>query len=277
MDKTLQPSYIYLPANRQPGKKIPIVVFLHTWSTDLEQRFPQLEEEIAKRGWILLEPNFRGRNDHAQACGSVFAQRDILDALSWAKKNYEIDEGQIYLTGFSGGGYLTMLMVMRYPKSWTAASAWCGISDLLKWYEYHKKGYYGELMRKCFGGPPDRKKIVAEYRMRSPIKYFSRPLQIPLDIEAGRNDTIVPPQQSIDAFNALAVSASYPITTPKQVDTASLFDSSIQQQMTDPILGRRIYLRRQEGKCRIIIFDGGHEWIPAAAMKWFDENGRSKY
>jgi len=36
-------------------------------------------------------------------------------------------------------------------------------------------------------------------------------------------------------------------------------------------------LRRQEGKCRIIIFNGEHEWVSAAAMKWFDENGESKY
>jgi hypothetical protein len=44
-----------------------------------------------------------------------------------------------------------------------------------------------------------------------------------------------------------------------------------------PILGKKAYLKRQEGKCRIIIFDGEHEWTPSAAMKWFDENGRLKY
>jgi predicted peptidase len=277
VDKTEQPSYLYLPTTMQAGKKRPLVVLLHTWSNDLEQRFKELEDQVAARGWLLLEPNFRGRNDHPEACGSMLAQHDILDAVTWMKQHYSIDKKRIYLVGFSGGGYLTMLMAALYPENWAAASAWCGISDLTQWYDFHKKDRYGEMMRSCFGGAPDQNdSIGAQFRNRSPITYLSKTTPVPLDIVAGRSDTIVPAIHSIRAFNSLMQAGRYPLLSKEDIDKISGPDSASSQSkrnqfLADPILGRRIFLHRQEGNYRITIFDGIHEWIPAAAMQWFDQ------
>jgi hypothetical protein len=76
----------------------------------------------------------------------------------------------------------------------------------------------------------------------------------------------VPPQQSIDALVHTGYQRAILSLTKNKLILFSIFDSSIEQQMT-PILGKRAYLKRQEGKCRIIIFDGEHEWTPSAAMK----------
>lgn len=276
IDGTAQPSYIYLPATMQAGRKIPLVVLLHTWSNNLEQRFKPLEEQVANRGWLLLEPDFRGRNDHPEACGSILAQQDILDAVASVKKNYSIDKNRIYLVGFSGGGYLTMLMTALYPKNWAAASAWCGISDLTQWYDFHKSDQYGEMMRNCFGGAPGQSDSIGlQFRNRSPITWLSKSTPVPLDIAAGRSDSIVPAGHSIRAFNMLAQASGFPVISKEEIDKIMGPDTSDIQSMgnqifTDSILGRRIFLRRQEGKYRITIFEGIHEWMPAAAMQWLD-------
>jgi len=54
----------------------------------------------------------------------------VFDAVAWMKKNYNIDDKRIYLTGSSGGGHMTLQMVGNHPELWAAASAWVGISDL---------------------------------------------------------------------------------------------------------------------------------------------------
>ena len=111
-DQTKQPSYVLLPDNFDPdGKPIPLLVSLHSWSGDLEQRNEPLERLANERGWICLFPNFRGRNDHPEACGSEIAQQDILDVIEWVKSKYPIDGSRIYLSGNSGGGHMTMMMV----------------------------------------------------------------------------------------------------------------------------------------------------------------------
>lgn len=115
VDGTKQPSYVLLPDTFDPsGSPVPLLVSLHSWSGDLEQRNEPLETLANARGWICLLPNFRGRNDHPEACGSEIAQQDILDAVEWVKANYPVDRRRIYLTGSSGGGHMTMMMVGRH-------------------------------------------------------------------------------------------------------------------------------------------------------------------
>lgn len=267
-DGSLQPSYLYLPP--RPARPAPLAVLLHTWSFDLEQRDTTVEAEARARGWILLAPNFRGRNDHAQACGSSTAQQDILDAVAWIRNHYQVDSRRIYLLGLSGGGYMTMLMAGRHPGPWAAASAWVGISDLRDWYTAHSGDQYGEMMRACFGGSPGASdSTAAEFRARSPLTYLSPRHRVPMDLAAGRFDSTVAVSHTLRAFQALApgVLANADIDAlsrpgpglprPTAADTAS-----------DPLLGRRIFLRRVARHSRVTIFEGGHEWLPHSAVAW---------
>lgn len=270
-DSSLQPAYVYLPP--ELVKSAPLAVLLHTWSFDLEQRDSTVEAEARARGWILLAPNFRGRNDHPQACGSPAAQQDILDAVAYVRSHYEVDGRRIYLLGLSGGGYMTMLMAARHPEPWAAASAWVGISDLRDWYRAHSGDRYGEMMRACFGGSPDASESIdAEFRARSPLTYLSARQRVPMDLAAGRFDSTVAVSHTLRAFQALApgfvanadidalLGSGPGLPWPTAADTAS-----------DPAFGRRIFLRRVAGPSRVTIFDGGHEWLPRAAIAWLAE------
>ncbi|MCA9069528.1 MAG: hypothetical protein KDA84_11420, partial [Planctomycetaceae bacterium] len=98
MDQTLQPAKLWVPATakKQPT---PLLVFLHSWSGDYRQNNAKWLTEAARRGWIFLHPNFRGRNDHPEACGSALARQDILDAIDLVSEQFQVDPSRVYLAG----------------------------------------------------------------------------------------------------------------------------------------------------------------------------------
>ena len=273
VDGSLQPAYLSLPTpTRSPA---PLAVLLHTWSFDAEQRDSTVEREARERGWLLLTPNFRGRNDHPEACGSDVAQQDILDAVAWTRQHYPVDKRRIYLLGLSGGGYMTMLMAARHPGPWAAASAWVGISDLRDWYAVHESDQYGAMMRGCFGGGPEiSASTAAAYRTRSPITYLrKRKKPVPLDLAAGRFDSTVALSHTLRAFQAVAPgSVSDEDIAALLGPGPGLLRPMIADTTADPVLGRRLFLRRKAGASRVSIFDGGHEWLPRAAVAWLADH-----
>lgn len=282
LDGVTQPCYILVPdgydENRPP---VPLLVSLHSWSADLEQQKPTLEEMANDRGWIMIYPNFRGPNLRPEACGSPKAQQDILDAVEWTKMHYRVDKKRIYLTGVSGGGHMTMLMAARHPQVWAAASAWVGISDLKAWYAKHADTRYGEMMRKCCGGAPgDSDAVDQQYRARSPLTFLKNAAKVPLDISAGVHDGhtgSVPVRHSLEAFNEVAKAVDAQPITEKEILQISrkngrLDNPLASDQVRDPTYARKIYLRRHAGASRVTIFEGGHEGIVAAAVAWLEKH-----
>lgn len=181
-DGSKQKAIFYPPPGAElqaPGPKVPLVVFLHSWSTDYKTVGPALEES-QHRGWIFIGPNFRGPNETSDACASDLAVQDILDSVAYARQHARVDDKRIYLIGSSGGGQMALLMATRAPKVWSAVSTWVPITDLTSWYEFSKAtgSQYHRMMDKCFGGPPDNPATAAEYRRRSArtpmlMKYFA--------------------------------------------------------------------------------------------------------
>lgn len=283
LDDTEQTSYVTEPAGLDPSRPTPLLVSLHTWSSDVEQRREDLEQLALDRGWIVLQPNFRGRNDHPEACGSRLAQQDILDAVAWARRTLPVDAKRIYLTGVSGGGHMTMLMAGRHPELWAAASAWVGISDLAAWHAKHATDNYGAMMRaSCGGAPGGSPEIDREYRERSPLTYLAAARDLPLDIAAGVHDGhtgSVPIRHSLDAFNRIAVARGDTPIRDEEIEQLSRRDGRLAEprdsdRVEDSTFGRTIYLRRQTGAARVTIFEGGHEGISNAAIAWLEQHAK---
>lgn len=277
-DQTMQSAYLSGP-QAAPPSPVPLVVSLHSWSGDLEQRQPELERLVDERGWFCLQPNFRGINDDPLACASPAAQQDILDAVQWAVAHHPIDAKRIYLTGNSGGGHMTMMMAARFPTQWRAASAWVGISQLDSWHQMHRGDRYGAMLRQvCGGAPGDSPEVDEQYRLRSPLTFLKNAAHIPLDIAAGIHDGhtgSVPIRHSLDAFNAIAASIGQPTIDDAEIQQLSLDNGRLKAPLAsdeqfDESFGRKIYLRRTAGNSRVSIFEGGHEGIATAAMAWFD-------
>ena len=278
LDGTEQPCYLILPeVFDKDGAPAPLLVSLHTWSGNVEQRDLGMEREADERGWIYLWPHFRGPNRSPDACGSEKAQQDILDAVDWVLERYSVDTKRIYLTGASGGGHMAMLMAGRHPERWTAVSAWVGISDLAAWHARHAGKGYGAMVRASCGGAPGASPEVDEqYRVRSPKTWLDRAVDVPLDVAAGVHDGhkgSVPIRHTLDAFNLVAAAQGSPVITEEEIAQLSRPDGRLDRpqpgdQPEDPTFGRAIYLRRTAGKARVTIFEGGHERIARAAAEW---------
>jgi poly(3-hydroxybutyrate) depolymerase len=279
-DSTPQSAYLIVPRRaHQQSVAYPIVVALHTWSANLEQRdmYGELEREAQRRCWLYLFPDFRGADDHPLACGSDAACRDVIDALDWTAAHFPLDTDRIYLAGMSGGGYMAMLVASRFPERWTAVSAWVGISDLVSWYGMHADGQYGRDMRDCFGGAPEASmEIRARYVSRSPLGRLAAAKDVSFDFAAGRDDghgvNPVPVSQTLAAFNAVAAAGAVAVSDG-EIRQLSAYGGALDHPQPsdtahDPLFARRIFLRRFAGNSRVTIFDGGHEWIPRAVAEW---------
>src|SRR4051794_39406210 len=79
-DATLQHALFYVPGHS--STPVPLLVFLHSWSTDYKTAggWDEVLDESRKRGWSVIVPNFRGSNDKPGACGSDLAVQDVLDS-----------------------------------------------------------------------------------------------------------------------------------------------------------------------------------------------------
>lgn len=277
VDGSNQEAFAIIPPNVDREKTY-LVVSLHSWSSDLNQR-SDLESLVFKRDWCYLFPNFRGPNQHPDACGSKLAQRDILDAVEHVLKEYSLESSRVFLTGTSGGGHMTMLMAGRYPDRWRAACAWVGISDLVSWHETHRGKRYGNMIEKsCGGSPTDSPLTQGEYYDRSPINFISGASELPIALFAGIHDGhrgSVPIRQSIDAFNVICNTNGDPLVSQSEINQLSNENGRLIQPLegdegySQP-LGRKYYLKRSSKSSQLLIFEGGHEGISSGTIDWFE-------
>jgi poly(3-hydroxybutyrate) depolymerase len=291
MDGEQQPVLYWAPkgADRKdrPSKKTPMMVFLHSWSSNYLQNNDKWLKPTVDRNWIYLHPNFRGANQTPKACGSKFARQDILDAIDWAIKNLNVDEERLYLAGSSGGGHMSMLMSGHHPERFSAVSAWVGIGNLAEWYRFHARkqppSKYSRMIAASLGGPPGESKTRdAEYKDRSPFYHIHQAGDLPIEICAGVKDGItgsVPIMHSLDTFNALAKAHGNKQVSEEEIDylwaKGRLLVPTKSDKVKDTAWSRPIILRRYSNKARVTIFQGGHESLPNAAFDWLEKQRRA--
>ncbi len=286
LDAEVQPLLYWAPesATEQPT---PLFVFLHSWSSDYQQDNSKWFDACREQNWIWLHPNFRGVNQSPKACGSRYARQDVLDAIAFARKRWNVDPQRIYLAGVSGGGHMALLMAGHHPDSFSAVSAWVGPTDLAEWHRFHTKNgepqKYAVLIEKSLGGAPGVSAAIdADYRDRSPVFQLDRVGDLPVSIWAGVDDGhsgSVPIRHSLAAFNSIAAAHGDVVISEIEIGELSrakrLSAPQLSDQESDPALGKTLLLRRHSGESVITIFDGGHESHPAAAIEWLSSKRRT--
>jgi len=278
-DSTMQPALFYAP--KTGSKSMPLLVGLHTWSGGYRQKssIPYAKWCIDK-GWVFIHPHFRGPNRAREATGSELVIGDIISAVNYARNNANIDPNRIYLVGASGGGYTALLMAGRAAELWAGVSAWVPISSLRDWYFECRKlkcEHADDIVKSCGGAPDTDGAVDLEYEKRSPVTYLKKAVGVRLDINAGIRDGHhsggVPVSHSLRAFNLVAEAKD----RISEEDISFFVENAqvpphLKQEFTDPAYGEKKPLfRRSSNSARITIFDGGHEIIFDAALKWLSK------
>lgn len=271
VDGHIQKAYFYRSRSDHPR---PLVLSLHTWSGDYTQADP-LAELCRQKDLNYIHPDFRGPNNTVQACCSDLAMSDLEEAIDYAFEHAGIKPSGTYVIGVSGGGYASICMLMKSKHRIENFSAWVPISDLAAWYRessIRKNKYAGDVL-KCTGSR-DGQLDLNNARQRSPL-YWDSPVEklkeTGVIIHAGVYDGIqgsVPITQSINFYNKLLKDLE--VTDPKSIvtkeETLYLLEHRAPLGDYGTISGRKICLKKQTGKIRLIIFEGNHEMLPEYAL-----------
>ena len=195
------PAYLTMPAGRRAGR-LPLIVMPHggPFSRD-SWDYEFLVQYLANRGYVVLQPNFRGSTGYGKAFRerghSEFGkamQDDVDDGVKWLADSGVVDPARVCVVGWSYGGYVAQVASFRNPDIYRCGVSIAGISDLESMLRYDYGFMFGDNFRrwrKIVGGEwskRDLKAISALTRVDS--------IEIPLLIVHGMDDNVVPVSQS---------------------------------------------------------------------------------
>ena len=264
--------------SQQPA--LPLFVTLHTWSSEYKQCNGAYAQRLVAHDVHMIAPNFRGKNTAGNplSMGSDAAISDIIDAVKYMQKNYNIDNDRIYLIGGSGGGFMSLLTSSRNRDIWAGVSSWCPISDIAKWHEFYspKPGSargYGIHIEKNIGNPQTDEKAKAEAVKRSPVTYLEG-VAYPLDISHGLMDRVVPVEHAIRAFNKVA--APKDRFSEEDIKNIKARKFSKFPVIKEKLGKSKIYIRRVSGNVRLTIFHAGHSIMSGVGIQWLLKQQKGK-
>ena len=133
------PVWVTTPNGAVQGKPLPTVVLVHggPWVRGVTSwRWNPLTQFLASRGYLVIEPEFRGSAGYGRAhemagwkqWGQAM-QDDVADSLIWAQKN-GITNQNACIAGASYGGYSTLMGLVKHSSLYKCGIAWLAVTDL---------------------------------------------------------------------------------------------------------------------------------------------------
>ena len=145
IDSTLRPYSIKLPDNYDPSNNYPLMVFLHgSGRTDLNAL--KNHSYIVRNNYICIAPNGRGISNYY---GTPESQRDINEAIDDVIRNFKIDTANIFLSGFSMGGYGVYRTFYENPGRYRAIAIIAG-EPKINIFKKQKGGKYPNFMKRKY-------------------------------------------------------------------------------------------------------------------------------
>ncbi|WP_417493927.1 alpha/beta fold hydrolase [Maricaulis sp.] len=211
-DGTQIPGYLTTPEGDGP---FPTVILPHGGPSSRDRGgFDYLAHFLASRGYAVLQPDFRGSDGYGREWevagygewGTGLMQHDVTDgALALVQANIA-DPDRLCIVGFSYGGYAALAGAAFTPDLYRCAAAIAPVTDLpgLIRYDIDRHGslhwsvaYWNEAMHGV-----DEARRSARLRAISPA-YHADQILIPILLMHGRDDSVVPIEQSRDMRDAL--------------------------------------------------------------------------
>src|SRR5574344_857174 len=215
-------SYVFIPKSTVQSGKYPLLVFPHGGiHGSLGSSYNQIIREMLVQGYVVVAPDYRGSTGYGKEFYEAIdygglENEAVLAARDYVVSNYSIvDSTRVGLIGWSHGGMITLMNLLKYPQKYACGYAGVPVSNVTYRLEYHDKDYTDLFSAPYHIGatPAENPK---EYARRSPVTYASQ-LCKPLMITTTENDNDVSVKEvklMIEALKAAGKRFEYEVYPP---------------------------------------------------------------
>lgn len=225
---------LYRPAQLEPGKKYPVVMFVHGagYLQNVSKRYPNYFREqmfhnlLVQKGYVVLDMDFRASKGYGSKWRTAIYRQmghpelvDYIDGVNYMVAQHQGDAKNVGLYGGSYGGFMTFMALMRAPEVFKSGAALRPVTD---WVTYNHE-YTANILN-----TPDIDPQA--YKISSPIEYADK-LQGHLLIAHGMVDDNVFYQDSVRMAQRLIELkkdnwelASYPLERHAYVQPEAWYD-----------------------------------------------------
>ena len=230
-DGTMIPGYLTLPPGVDTPKNLPAIVIPHGGPGARDYwRFDWLAQFYASRGYVVLQPNFRGSTGYGD---QFFKQNgfrswptaigDVLDAGKWLVAQGIASPDKLAVVGWSYGGYAALQSAVVDPGVFKAVIAIAPVTDLPELKEQHRDWSDFLVVSRQIGDGP-------HVREGSPALNAVK-IKVPVLLFHGELDRNVPIRQSKEMADRLAAAGvSHELITWPDLDH-QLEDSAARAEM----------------------------------------------
>jgi len=204
------PASVFEPLTSRGPRTQPALVWVHggvhgNW----DQNYLPFIEEAVRRGYVVIAPDYRGSTGY----GREFHERidyggkevdDVLASVQVLRQMPSVDTTRIGVMGWSHGGSITALLMMRHAREvpFRSGAAIVPVTNLLFRLSFKGPSYQRSFSTQAgLRGLPFENR--AEYIRRSPY-YWVDSLRAPLLVHVATNDEDVNFEEARPLIDALA-------------------------------------------------------------------------
>jgi dienelactone hydrolase len=117
---------------RKDSKKVPLVIALHGRGAHPTTIIQRAQASAERGGYIVAAPmgyndrGWYGLLDSDRTTPPLlrqYSEKDVMNVLSFMRKEFDVDENRIYLMGTSMGGAGALFLAVKHPDIWAAVGA----------------------------------------------------------------------------------------------------------------------------------------------------------
>ncbi len=236
-------AYIFFPKNISQERIYPLIVFSHGGvHGQFTIYYAHIIRELIAQGYIVIGPEFRGGTGY----GKEFEQaidyggvenEDVKICRDYMVENYSVvDSSRVGLLGWSHGGMITLMNILKYPDRYACAYAGVPVSDVTYRLEYHDSTYSRYFTAPYHIGKTPQESPL-EYARRSPVTW-AKNLSRPLMITTTRNDDDV-----------------YYKEVLRMIDSLKFYKKDFEYKIYEPLSGSHQFERIDTGEATKIRFN----------------------